>query len=224
MSLMDIDKAPRVCEVEPDEGVALTIFTEGKEGHSPQPSLREARHIDEKLSASPRREPVNSHNEVWLVKTKENIVIAPRCRQIVTGIVESGKDQKLPPLVCIEPVQIPIEGILPARAVSRVEQPKHNMTSRYGHSSTGRLHSCAYIMLANFSDETLTVPKATVLGIAEGISENLVDKINVRTEAKLNEPAKPPRKRKNEILYDKLLHGKLDHLSSADREHIEPVL
>ena len=135
-----------------------------------------------------------------------------------------GEDQKLSPPVCIEPVQIPIEGILPARALSRVEQPEHSMTSRDVHSPTRRFRSCACVMLANFSDETLTVPKATVLGIAEGISESLVDKINVRSEAKLNEPAKPPRKRKNEILYNKLLHGKLDHLSSAEREHIKPVL
>ena len=115
MSLTDIDKAPRACEISPDKGAALTIFTEGKGGHSPQPRLREARHIDEKFSASSHREPVTSQNGIWLVKTKENIVIAPRCWQIVTGIVESGKDQKIPPLVCIEPVQIPIEGILPAR-------------------------------------------------------------------------------------------------------------
>jgi len=32
-------------------------------------------------------------------------------------------------------------------------------------------------MLTNFSDEALTVPKATVLGVAEEISESVVDKI-----------------------------------------------
>jgi len=32
-------------------------------------------------------------------------------------------------------------------------------------------------VVANFSDEALTIPKATVLGIAEAISESLVDKI-----------------------------------------------
>ena len=102
MSLTDIDKAPRACEVSRDRGAALTIFTVSKEGHSRQPCLREARHIDEKFSASPHRELVTGQNETWLVKTKENVVIAPRCRQIVTGIVESGKEQKLHPLVCIE--------------------------------------------------------------------------------------------------------------------------
>jgi len=33
-------------------------------------------------------------------------------------------------------------------------------------------------MLTNFSREKLTVPKATVLGVAEEVSADLVDKIN----------------------------------------------
>ena len=70
------------------------------------------------------------------------------------------------------------------------------MTSRNDRNPTGRLHSCACVMFANFSDEVQTIPNATVLGIAEGISESLVDKINATSEANLIEPAKPPRKRK----------------------------
>jgi hypothetical protein len=34
-------------------------------------------------------------------------------------------------------------------------------------------------MLGNYSREALTLPKATVLGVAEEISEQLVDAINV---------------------------------------------
>jgi len=33
-------------------------------------------------------------------------------------------------------------------------------------------------MVANFSKEELTIPKATVLGVAEELTEELVDKIN----------------------------------------------
>ena len=110
----------------------------------------------------------------------------------MTGIVESGKEQKRPPFICIEPVQIPIEGILPARGLSRVEQSEYVMTSQDGRKPTRRLHSCACVTVANFSDEALTIPKATVLGIAEGISESLVDKINARPETNLIEPAKHP--------------------------------
>jgi len=166
-----------------------TIFTEGKEGHSSQNCVWEARHKDDQFSTSPSREATTAQNGTWLVKAKENITIGPRCRQIVTGIVESGKEQKIPPLVCIAPVQIPIEGTFSARALSRVEQPEHVITSQNDHKPTGRLHSCACVMVANFSDEALTIPKATVLGIAEGISESMVDKINVKSEANLIEPA-----------------------------------
>jgi hypothetical protein len=126
----------------------------------------------------------------------------------VRRIVESGKEQKLPPLICIEPVQTPIEGILPARAVSQVEQLERGMMSRDDRNPTETLHSCACAMLANFSDEAITIPKTTVLGIAEGISESLVGKINVRSEANSTEPAKPPRKRNNETLHNKHLQGK----------------
>jgi len=52
-------------------------------------------------------------------------------------------------------------------------------------------------MVANFSDEALTIPKSKVLGIAEGISESMVDKINAKSETNLMEPAKPPRERRN---------------------------
>jgi hypothetical protein len=192
MSLADNAKAPSECKVSPTRGAALTIFTAGKEGHSPQPCLREARHKDKQFSASPHCEQTAVQNETWLVKAEENIPIAPRCLQIVTGIVESGKEQKLPPLICIQPVQIPIEGILPARALPRVEQPEYVMTSQDECKPTRRLHSCACVMVANFSDEALTIPKATVLGIAEGISESLVDKINARPETNLIEPANRP--------------------------------
>jgi hypothetical protein len=79
-------------------------------------------------------------------------------------------------------------------------------------------------MIANFSEEPLTVPKSTVLGIAEETSQTLVDKINpsVRSDTKL--PIKPPRKRKNQALYRKILRGKLDHLSLEDRQKIKPIL
>jgi len=134
------------------------------------------------------------------------------------GIVKSGKEQKLPPLVCIEPVQVPIERIFPSRALSRVEQREHAMTSRDDRKPTGRLHTCACVMVENFSDEALTIPKDTVLTMAEGISESMVDKINVRYETNLIGPPKPPRKRRNETLYNKLLQKKLDHLTPEERE------
>ena len=79
-------------------------------------------------------------------------------------------------------------------------------------------------MLANFSNEPLVVPKATVLGVAEEIPESVVDRINPKGKSESSTPVKPHRHKKNEALYHKLLQGKLDHLSQEDRRLIEPVL
>jgi hypothetical protein len=101
---------------------AITIFTEGKEGHSPEPSKQEARQAKEPLAARPHCETV-TQGKTWLVKAKENVTLAPRCRQVVMGKVEFEKGQEPPSLICIGPVQIHIEGIFPARTLAyRVER------------------------------------------------------------------------------------------------------
>ena len=64
-------------------------------------------------------------------------------------------------------------------------------------------------MLANFSDEPLTINKATFLGVAEGIAESIVDKINAGEQSDSDSHTKPRRKEKNEALYCKLLKGKI---------------
>ena len=79
-------------------------------------------------------------------------------------------------------------------------------------------------MLTNFSDEPLTINKATVLGVAEEIAESTVDKVNAGEQSGSDSPTKPRRKRKNEALYCKFLKGKLDHLPLNERRLIEPVL
>jgi hypothetical protein len=79
-------------------------------------------------------------------------------------------------------------------------------------------------MLANFTNEKLTIPKATALGVAEELSESLIDSINAGIGKDANLPSKPPRKKRNETVYDKLLSGKLDHLIPDELRHIEPVL
>jgi len=79
-------------------------------------------------------------------------------------------------------------------------------------------------MLANFSNEPLDVPKATVLDIAEEISESLVNKINPKCKSESDAPVKPHRQKKNEALYHELLQGTLDHLSQDERHLIEPIL
>jgi len=149
------------------------------------------------------------------VRSVENVTIKLRCRQVVSGRLEGKKGQSFPSLVCVEPAHIPIHGVLPVRVITRVglneTQPEH--------LKTPVPNSRTHVMLANCGDSPITIPKSTVLGIAEQVSETLVDRIN--TSRRLKEAGKVI---KNEALYQKLLGGKLDHLPSEDRKKIEPVL
>jgi len=79
-------------------------------------------------------------------------------------------------------------------------------------------------MITNFSKEELTIPKATVLGVAEEITEELVNKINAEDKPNSDLVNDRQRKKRNELLYRKLLLGKLDHLSEEEKQVIEPVL
>jgi len=79
-------------------------------------------------------------------------------------------------------------------------------------------------MVANFSKEELTIPKATVLGVAEEITHELVNKINAEVKPKSVPLNYRQRKKRNELLYRKLLLGKLDHLSEEEKQAFEPVL
>jgi len=77
--------------------------------------------------------------------------------------------------------------------------------------------------VANFSDETLTIQKSTVIGEAEPVSENMVNYENPGEERVSKLPTVPCRKEINEALYIKLLRGKLDHLPPEERRLIETV-
>jgi hypothetical protein len=79
-------------------------------------------------------------------------------------------------------------------------------------------------MIANFSEEAIIIPKATVLGVTEQIPEPLVDRINARSHENSDLPTKPRRKRKNEAFYHKLLQRKLDHTLQEEKNKTEPVL
>jgi hypothetical protein len=117
MSPTDIGKVPSMYKEALTGHTALTIFAKGKEGYSPQPKQMEVRQMDEQLPASPHPD---AQSRTWRVKARENVTVAPRCRQVVMGILESEGNQVLPSLVCVEPAQIPTEGIFPARALTRV--------------------------------------------------------------------------------------------------------
>jgi hypothetical protein len=104
-------------------------------------------------------------------------------------MLESGKGQSTPALVCVETAQTPVECIFPARALSRVERDERAVSAQVNSNTTGNLGSSICVVLTNFSDEELTVTKATILGIVEEISESLVDKILSRSVVNSTERA-----------------------------------
>ena len=120
ISLTGIDKTLSVCSIPAKRHAALTVFPEGKAGRNPQPTKKEVRRMGEQLPASPCSEATPSQEKVLNVKAVEYVTVSPRCQQIIVGRLDSDEKQNPPPLVCVEPANIPIEGILPARGISRV--------------------------------------------------------------------------------------------------------
>jgi len=96
------------------------------------------------------------------------------------------------------------------------------MTSQADRAESRSLNT--HILFANFSNKTLTVPKATILGKAEELSEGEINKMNSRSEPGYKVPTKHPRQKKNDALYQKLLSGKLEHLTLEDKQQIEPLI
>ena len=134
------------------------------------------------------------------MKAVENVTIEPRCRQIVTGRLEGEKGQSLPSLVCVEPAHIPLQGVLPARVLTRVGQDTRRpsqLSTQPDRFKAPVSDSRAYVMLANFSDTPLVIPKSTVV---EQVSETLVDRVNASRPR-----AETGKRTKNEALYRKLL-------------------
>lgn len=82
-------------------------------------------------------------------------------------------------------------------------------------------------MLANFSEEEIILPKATVLGVAEGISESLIASVNDGPEFENQQRCQEQStsKRANQSgKFSKYLHDKLEHLDCQERQVLEPVL
>jgi hypothetical protein len=141
--------------------------------------------------------------------------------------MEFEKEQKSPALVCIDSAKVPIEGIFPARSLTWVGTHRCESlqaASRAEHAVTGLSNACVYVSFTNFSGENPTLPKSTVFGVAEEVSEQIVDRINPGNQTDSNNPTSPPIQKKSEALYNKLLHDKIDHLSQEDWLYIEPML
>ena len=61
-------------------------------------------------------------------KREREYCTCARRRQVVQGRLELEGEQSLPPLVIVERAQIPIRGILPARALSHIEPSARQST------------------------------------------------------------------------------------------------
>jgi hypothetical protein len=94
MSLTDIGKVPRAEGRTPNIGFAFTIFVEGKEGHSPQPTRREARRTDKQVPVDCPRKRNSSPARTRSVRARENVTMAPRSQNVVTGKAEFRKAEK----------------------------------------------------------------------------------------------------------------------------------
>jgi hypothetical protein len=167
LMLNENHKAP-ACNATSAKHTALTVFCEQETGSEPQVARSVEPHLDRQSLDDPCSTWFIQSSKSWLVKATESVTISPRSCQVISARIELGKGQNCPPLVYVEPAAIPHEGILPARMLSRVEVSENEKSQQVR----------ALVMLANFSHETLTLPKSTVLGIAEEVSEDLINRIN----------------------------------------------
>jgi hypothetical protein len=62
----------------------------------------------------------NKSSDSWLENSTQHFRILPRVKQMVIGRVELPRRQQPPPLVCIEPAQLPNEGVLASRGLSQL--------------------------------------------------------------------------------------------------------
>ena len=136
-----------------------------------------AREKDENVRHSTDSETTTSQTRSWLIKAIENTVIEPRCRQVVIRKLDTEGRQ--PSFINLYGTRDGTNGMCSSRASTHASTKQAELTA----DVTTRPHSeaprdSAYVMITNFSNEALTVPKAAVLGIAKEISESIVNKIN----------------------------------------------
>ena len=58
-------------------------------------------------------------SEAWTVISKETVVLQPRAKHTVLGNVQGGNSRNPSCLLCVEPANVPIEGICVARVLTR---------------------------------------------------------------------------------------------------------
>jgi hypothetical protein len=173
----------------------------------------------------------------------------------VYGKLIGDKPSALSTLVCVEPTQIPVEGVCAARIISKVhigkrdkqrqeiyvpvnrtqiathEFPSPHCDQEEARSEQENVSSqdlgTMHLVLANFRDEELTITKATTLGTAQEISEQLLIPFKEPVlEETSTENTFTTNENKQAISpkFRNYLDEKLGHISSAERKYVEPVL
>jgi len=146
------------------------------------------------------------------------------------------KRRESPELVCVEPAQLLLEGVLAARWLSRSftkapqpTTPQKEMNSVTSCDQLSGTHSGMYVhvMVVNFSHEEIQLPKATVLGEAEETSTSVVADINDEVKTNSNHRRKTHCGVNTIIIYanyEQYLQDKLGHICHTKRSVLEPVL
>jgi hypothetical protein len=122
-----------------------------------------------------------SDKQEWLVTLPASVKLTPRAKQMLIGRLEVPKSQSEILLFCIEPAQIPNEGILVVRGLSRaIVQTQQSSQPRVRRAETARkasvtsqggdvIKAAVHVMDVNFSHEEIELKKGTVLGVAEKV-------------------------------------------------------
>jgi hypothetical protein len=113
--------------------------------------------------------------------------------------IRHREGENLPSLNCMETAMVSIQGFHPARVLTRVQTTSSLQLTHRAHSEAPR--NSAHVKITNFNNKALTVPKATVLGIAEEISESIVSKINREGQYNFNVPTESHSCEKNKALF-----------------------
>jgi hypothetical protein len=225
------EQSPR--EVQ-DAPVSCLTAAEGQEGRSAEGAgvkINGSEQRPKGAQAAPK--PVKEVSEGWVIKLPGTVKLTTRAKQMIVGRLEGPVGNEIPQLVGVEPALLPCTGILVARSDCRpVMQMQQLGKARVPRAETakategrsgkpGSSKVAVQVMVVNFSHEEVELPKATVLGMAEEVSESLVAAVNDGTEF---EPRKNTSKAPIDESFRKYLDDKLGHLSEEERSILEPVL
>jgi hypothetical protein len=212
--------------------VAYTLFpaADGQDGHSVQQEAK----TELKREPSAEEKPAPNvadfcDGQEWLVTLPESVKLTPRTKEMLIGRLVVPKRGSENPLVCIEPAQLPSEGILVARGISRIVPTQQFNQQKAEAARTGSDTSqgsdvekvAVHMIVVNVSHEEVELPKGTVLGVAQEVSETLVAAVN---DGPVSEPRRGTPRVKIDASFRIYLNDKLSHLTQEERTVLKPVL